>query len=131
MKSITQKAKYKQSVIKYSLKYGVSKASRKFNEHRKTIYRWREKYGGTLKSLEDKSRKPHYHPKQHTLEEIELIKRYKANNKKTGLVVLWVKLSKAGYTRTVQGLYGVMKRMEIMKKHQAKRKNMKQNHISK
>lgn len=83
------------------------------------------------KVLVAKSRKPHYHPKQHTLEEIELIKRYKANNKKTGLVVLWVKLSKAGYTRTVQGLYGVMKRMEIMKKHQAKRKNMKQNHISK
>ncbi len=71
MKSITQKAKYKQSVIKYSLKYGVSKASRKFNEHRKTIYRWRERYDGTLKSLEDKSRKPHYHPKQHTQEEMD------------------------------------------------------------
>lgn len=101
MKSITQKAKYKQSVIKYSLKYGVSKASRKFNEHRKTIYRWRKRYDGTIKSLEDKSRKPHYHPNQHTQEEINLIKRYKANNKKTGLVVLWVKLRKAGYTRTI------------------------------
>ena len=59
------------------------------------------RYDGTLKSLEDKSRKPHYHPKQHTQEEIDLIKRYKANNKKSGLVVLWVKLRKAGYTRTV------------------------------
>ena len=122
MKSITQKAKYKQTVIKYSLKYGVSKASRKFNEHRKTIYRWREKYDGTLKSLEDKSRKPHYHPKQHTEEEIDLIKRYKANNKKTGLVVLWVKLRRAGYTRTVQGLYGAMKRMGIYEKTPSKKK---------
>lgn len=122
MKSITQKAKYKQTVIKYSLKYGVSKASRKFNEHRKTIYRWREKYDGTLKSLEDKSRKPHYHPKQHTEEEIELIRRYKANNKKTGLVVLWVKLRKVGYTRTVQGLYGAMKRMGIYEKAPSKKK---------
>ena len=129
--NITQKLKYKESVVKFSYKYGVTKAAIKFSECRRTIYRWRKRYDGTLKSLEDKSRKPHYHPKQHTLEEIELIKRYKANNKKTGLVVLWVKLSKAGYTRTVQGLYGVMKRMEIMKKHQAKRKNMKQNHISK
>lgn len=49
MKSITQKAKYKQSVIKYSLKYGESKAARKFNEHRKTIYRWRKRYDRTIK----------------------------------------------------------------------------------
>ena len=96
--SITQKLKYKQSVVKFSYKYGVTKAAIKFEEHRKTIYRWRERYDGTLESLKDKSRKPHHHPKEHTQEEIKLIKNYKANNKKTGLVVLWVKLKKAGYT---------------------------------
>lgn len=40
--SITQKMKYKQSVIKFSFKYGVKEAAKKFNEWPKTIYRWIE-----------------------------------------------------------------------------------------
>ena len=64
--SITQKLKYKQSVVKFSYKYGVTKAAIKFEEHRKTIYRWREKYDGTRKSLVNKSRRPHHHPNEHT-----------------------------------------------------------------
>ena len=48
MNSITQDILYKQSVIKYSFKHGVTKAAIKFKMHRKTIYnRWREKYDGT------------------------------------------------------------------------------------
>ena len=81
MNSITQDILYKQSVIKYSLRFGVTKAAIKFGMHRKTIYRWIEKYDGTAKSLKNKSRKPHYHPKQHTDEEIKLIKNFKSNNK--------------------------------------------------
>ena len=121
-KSITQKMKYKQSVIKFSYKYGVKKASIKFNEWPKTIYRWMKRYDGSLESLEDKSRRPHYHPNQHTEEEIKLIKDYKRNNKETGLVVLWIKLREAGYTRTIQGLYHVMQRMGIYKKAPSKKK---------
>ena len=57
-KSITQKMKYKQSVIKYSYKHGVKKASIQFNEWPKTIYRWRKRYDGNIESLRDKSRRP-------------------------------------------------------------------------
>ena len=64
MNSITQDILYKQSVVKYSLKHGVTKATIKFKMHRKTIYRWREKYDGTAQSLKNKSRKPHSHPNQ-------------------------------------------------------------------
>lgn len=121
-KSITQKVKYKQSVIKFSYKYGVKKASIKFNEWPKTIYRWQKRYDGTLQSLEDYSRRPHSHPNQHTEEEIKMIRNYKANNKDTGLVVLWVKLRKAGYTRTIQGLYHVMQGMGIYRRVPSKKK---------
>lgn len=120
--SIAQKLKYKQSVIKFSMKYGVTKAAIEFNVNRRTIYRWRERYDGTLESLKDKSHKPKHHPNEHTAEEIKLIKDYKANNKETGLVVLWVKLRRAGYTRTIQGLYHVMVRLGIYKKAPSKRK---------
>ena len=120
--NITQKLKYKESVIKFSYKYGVTKAAIKFGECKRTIYRWMKRYDGTLESLKDKSRRPHSHPKQHTEEEIKLIKQYKANNKDTGLVVLWVKLRRAGYTRTIQGLYHVMRKMGIYKKAPSKKK---------
>ena len=120
--NITQKLKYKESVVKFSYKYGVTQAAIKYKECRRTIYRWRERYDGSLRSLEDKSRRPHYHPNQHTEEEIKLIKDYKRNNKDTGLVTLWVKLKEAGYTRTVQGLYHVLQRLGIYKKTPSKKK---------
>ena len=121
--NITQRLKYKESVVKFSYKYGVSKAAVKFCECKRTIYRWRKRYDGTLESLKDYSRKPHYHPNQHTKEELDLIRNYKNNNKDTGLVVLWVKLRKAGYTRTIQGLFYAMRRMGIYKKAPSKAKN--------
>ena len=120
--SITQKMKYKQSVIKFSFEYGVSKTAIRFNINRRTIYRWIKAYDGTIESLRDKSRRPKHHPNEHTEEEIKLIKDYKRNNKETGLVVLWVKLRKAGYTRTVQGLYHAMRRLGIYEKTPSKKK---------
>ena len=122
MNSITQDILYKQSVVKYSYKHGVTKAAIKFKMHRKTIYRWREKYDGTAQSLKNKSRRPHSHPKQHTEKEIKLIKDYKYKNKETGLVVLWVKLRGAGYTRTITSLYRVMQRIGIYNKAPSKKK---------
>ena len=120
--NITQKLKYKESVVKFSYKYGVTKAAIKFNECKRTIYRWRKRYDGSLNSLKDKSRRPHYHPNQHTEEEIKMIKNYKRNNRDTGLVVLWVKLREAGYTRTIQGLYHVLQRLGIYNKAPSKKK---------
>ena len=122
MNSITQDILYKQSVVKYSFKHGVTKAAIKFKMHRKTIYRWREKYDGTAASLKNKSRRPHSHPNQHTEEEIKKIKDYKYKNKDTGLVVLWVKLRRAGYTRSITSLYRVMQRIGIYEKTPSKKK---------
>ena len=122
MNSITQDINFKQSVIKYSYKHGVTAASIAYKLHRKTIYRWREKYDGTLKSLANKSRRPHRSPNAHTESEIKMIKDYKNKNKDTGLVVLWVKLRKAGYTRSVTSLYRMMIKLGIYKKTPSKKK---------
>ena len=122
MNSITQDIVFKQSVVEYSLKHGVTEAAKRYKQHRKTIYRWREKYDGTRKSLVNKSRRPHHHPNEHTAEEIRMIKKYKAHNKTDGLVVLWVKLHKRGYTRSITSLYRVMQRMGIYKKTVSKKK---------
>ena len=122
--SITQRLKYKKSVVQFSFKYGVPNAEKQFGENRRTIYRWRKRYDGTLESLKDKSHKPKHHPNEHTEKEIKMIKNYKANNKETGLVVLWVKLREAGYTRTIQGLYHVMVKLGIYRKAPSKKKRI-------
>lgn len=122
MNSITQDIKFKQSVIKYSYKHEVTAAALVYKMHRKTIYRWRARYDGTLASLVNKSRRPHRSPKAHTKQELKLIKNYKNKNKDTGLVVLWLKLKRAGYTRSVTSLYRIMIKMGIYKKTPSKKK---------
>ena len=67
MNSITQDMKYRQSLLTYAQKYGVSRASRKYNKSRSYIYFWRARYDGSLQSLACQSRRPHSHPNQHTL----------------------------------------------------------------
>ena len=122
MNNITQDLYFKQSVVEYSLKHGVTAAAIRYKQHRKTIYRWREKYNGTAKSLANKSRRPHHHPNEHTTEEITKIKRFKAQNKNDGIVVLWIKLVRNGYKRTIAGLYKIMRRIGIYRPVPSKKK---------
>ena len=66
MNKITQDMRFKQAVIEYSLKHGVTKAAIRYKTSRQNIYRWKKKYDGTLRSLADCSHRPHSHPNQHT-----------------------------------------------------------------
>ena len=45
-KSITQDMAYRKSLMKYAEKYGVSRASRKYNKSRSYIYFWRARWDG-------------------------------------------------------------------------------------
>ncbi len=82
--------RYRESLIKYAKKYGVTKASRVYNANRQYIYRWKNRYNDDIRSLANLSKKPHSHPNQHTSDELKLIKDMFKKNKDTGLVVLWV-----------------------------------------
>ena len=105
MNKITQTARFRQALIKYSYKYGVTKAAIRYRTNRQYIYRWRKRYDGTLESLADRSHRPHHHPNQHREDEIRLIYNMRRRNPNTGLVVFWVKLRQRGYTRSISGLY--------------------------
>ncbi|MBR6941357.1 MAG: DDE-type integrase/transposase/recombinase [Clostridia bacterium] len=108
MKTVTQKARRRQAIIKYAEKYGVTKAANRYNVNRQYIYRWKKRYDGTLESLADKSHRPHSHPNQHTEEELKLISDMRRRNPNAGLVVFWVKLRQRGYTRSITGLYRIL-----------------------
>ena len=122
MNSITQELKYKQSIVKYALRNGATSASIVYKKHRKTIYRWIDKYDGTIASLANKSRRLHTSPNAHTESEIKLIRNYKRKNKDTGLVVLWVKLMQAGYKRSITSLYRMLVKLGIYNKVRQRRK---------
>ena len=114
MNTITQTMKFRQALIEYSLKNGVTKAAIRYKVNRQYVYRWRKRYDGTLQSLADKSHRPHHHPNQHTPEELKLIADMRKRNSNAGLVVFWVKLRQRGYTRSVTGLYRVLRRQGQM-----------------
>ena len=59
--------------MKYAEKYGVSRASRKYNKSRSYIYFWRARWDGSVESLACQSRRPHSHPNQHTEAELKLL----------------------------------------------------------
>ena len=76
-KSITQDMAYRQSLMKYAEKYGVSRASRKYNKSRSYIYFWKARWDGCVKSLACRSRRPH----------------------SLGLIELWYRLKQRSCTR--------------------------------
>ena len=110
MNSVTQDMKFRQSLMNYAKKYGVSRASRKYNKSRSYIYFWLKRWDGSVESLAVKSRRPHHHPNQHTEQELKLIRDMRRRTPNAGLVELWVKLRQRGFTRTVTGLYRVLRR---------------------
>ena len=114
MKTVTQTILYRQALIKYSEKYGVTKAAIRYKTNRQYIYRWKKRYDGTLESLEYRSHRPHHHPNEHTADELKLIADMRKRNANSGLVVFWVKLRQRGYTRSVTGLYRVLRRQGQM-----------------
>ena len=104
MKIITEEMRFRKRLCDYALKYGVTKAARKYHTNRKFVYRQLKKYDGTVKSLALKSRRPHSHPNSHTKEELDLIKKVYSRYGCDGLAEVYVQLRKRGYQRS----YGSM-----------------------
>ena len=123
MISLSSKAHFRQRVIKYAEKYGVTNAGNRFRISRNAIYEWKVKYDGSWKSLIDKSHRPHSHPMEHTSEEYDLIRRYWQKNK-DDRIVLWDKLRKRGYRRSYRSLCRAVRRMQLDEKAK-KRKGYK------
>ena len=122
MDSITQDMKYRYSLMKYAEKYGVSRASRKYDKSRSYIYFWRKRFDGTIESLACRSRRPHSHPNQHTPEEMKLIQKMRRRNPKLGIVELWARLRSRGYSRCVESLRRVLRREGLLPEEAPKKK---------
>ena len=96
--------------MKYAVKHGVSKASRKYNRARSYIYFWLKRWDGSIDSLRTESRRPHHHPNEHTAAELKLIHDMRRRNPRLGMVEFWCKLRARGYSRCIESLWRVLKR---------------------
>ena len=121
-KSITQDMAYRQSLMKYAAKYGVSRASRKYNKSRSYIYFWKQRWDGSVESLRCESRRPHSHPNQHTEAELKLIHDMRHRNPKLGMIELWHRLRKRGYTRCPESLFRTMRKLGLFPAKKPKNK---------
>ena len=100
MKSITEEMRFRQRLCEYALKYGVTRAARRYHTNRQFVYRQLKKYDGDVRSLALKSRKPHKSPNAHNEEELGLIRRMLKRNGIYGLAEVYVRCKRNGYTRS-------------------------------
>ena len=122
MDIIASSAHFRQRVVKKSFKVGVTEASNYYHVCRNAIYEWRNKWDGTVKSLRDRSHRPHHHPNEHTEAEKEMIlKRYPYY--KDDMIMLWDSLRKDGYTRCYNSLVRVINKW--LKPEKAKKQRQK------
>jgi transposase InsO family protein len=126
--SVRQMAQFRLRVIRDAERLGnVTAAARLSRVSRQAVHTWITRYDGTLQSLMDRSRRPHSHPNQHTREEVRRVLSVARQNKRLGLVCLWMHLKLAfGYKRTVVALYRLLRREGVIpaptKKHRRKPK---------
>ncbi len=106
--------------MKYAEKYGVSRASRKYNKSRSYIYFWKARWDGTPESLACQSRRPRSHPNQHTEAELKLIRDMRRRNPRLGMVELWHRLRQRGYTRRPESLFRVMRKLGLFPRQEKK-----------
>jgi transposase InsO family protein len=104
---------YRQSIVKYANRFGVTKASVQYMVSRSFIYKLLKRYDGSIESLRPMSRRPKSHPKATTQAEYDLITNYIKRTPGIGLVVLWVKLRRVGYTRSITTLYRSLIRLGL------------------
>lgn len=119
-------AQWRQKLVKYAEAHGAAKAAVRYRVSRKTVYKWKKRYDGTVESLRDQSRRPHSNPRKTTEEELrKIIRRLKQCNW-TDLILAYQKsVEKDGYTKS----YGCFRRQAAKLKQQKKnRKPCKPKH---
>lgn len=123
MSSVLQMAYFRRRVVLHARKsQNISLTARHFRVSRQSVHRWIVRYDGALESLMDKPKKPHYHPNQHTDQEVRRVLSVCRHNRNLGLVCIWVKLRQNfGYKRSVTALYRLLRRKGVIPPPKRKR----------
>ncbi len=111
---ITEEMRFRQRVVKYAIKHdNNAKAARKYHTSRQQVQRWRKRYNGDVRSLANRSRRPKFHPNQHTQEEMDLIKHKHRYHGHEGYAQIYRKLRDAGYKRSYDSMCRQIRKMKL------------------
>ena len=105
--------KYRMSILKYSEKHSITKASIYFDVSRSLIYKLKSRFDGSIESIKPHSKRPHSHPNQSTDAEYSMIRNFVKRNPDVGLIILWAKLRMNGYSRSITTLYRSLIRLGL------------------
>ena len=122
MNILAQEARKRQAVVKLARKKGKSFAARKYGVSLSSVKRWDKKYDGKdWRSLQEKSHRPHSHPKQHTEEEEMIIsKAFWKKFERYGWEGVYTEAKANGYTRSLSGMIYAAKRLDLVEKRKRK-----------
>ena len=108
MDRIAQEAQHRQRMMEYRENHGATETAIRYKTSRKTVTKWWNRWDGTVKSLEERDRRPHHSPRKHSEEEIRQIRRVLKKHRWQDLLLAYQELKERhGYTRS----YGAFKRI--------------------
>jgi len=109
-------------MLKYAENHTVAGTCIRFKVSRKTFYKWKDRYDGSIESLKDQSRRPLRHPDEHTEAEKKLIKKVVKRCKWTDLILAYQILLEKGYTRSYGGFKRTVQKLKELKPKKVKPK---------
>ena len=124
MNILSQQAKNRERIVKFSFKNSISKAAKQYGCSRASIYRWIKRYDGTWQSLLEKSHRPKHHPNEHTPEENRQIMNSFYLYERYGYDGVYDDLVRKGYQRSFSGMIYAIKRLGFLKpskKHKSRK----------
>lgn len=124
MSILTQEKYYRQRMVKYAENHSITETAIRYKTSRKTVYKWMERYDGTVDSLLDRSHKPKTSPCAHTEQELKQIRRRLKKYKWSDLLLAYQELiERDGYTRSYGGFKRIAAKLKAAKT--AKKKSKK------
>jgi len=122
MDSITQDAHNRQRMLKYAENNTVVKTCIRYKTSRKTFYKWKNRYDGSIESLKDRSHRPNSHPNEHTEAEKKMVKKVVKRYKWRDLLLAYQKLLEKGYKRSYGGFKRIVQKLKELRSKKIKPK---------
>ena len=126
MDIVTQDAYQRQRMLKYLRNHTVAATAIRYKLSRKAVYKWRDRYDGTIESLKDQSRRPKNSPRSQSEEEIKLVKNAWVKDKGGDKLVMWYNACQNGYKRCYQTFLRTLRKLEGRDKPPKKQKKRPQ-----
>lgn len=125
MEKITQDAYHRQRMMEYLQGHYVTDTAIRFHTSRKTVNKWKKRWDGTPRSLEDRDRKPKRSPRMHTEKELKIIRRVLKKVCWSDWLLAFQMLLEKGYSRSYGGFKRVASRLKGTKPKKKKKRKPK------